>query len=115
MARLSKHLRTETTERQWHEPDRHAGCADSPCDDCHRFAGGLFCAECGEHLDHDTATDFCSLACAEAYEKAHPVTDPHEFCDDEPCQQCAEGRFERASMRYDAFTDTLLDIARGGR
>ena len=83
MARLSKHLRTETTERQRHEPDRH--------------------------------TDFCNLSCSEAYEKAHPVTDPHEFCDEDPCQACAEVRHEIASMRYDAFTDTLLDIARGGQ
>lgn len=115
MKRLSKHLRTEATEAQYHEPDRHADCQDTPCDDCHRFAGGLFCAQCSEHLDWDAATDFCCLACAEAYEKAHPVVDPHEFCDDEPCIDCAAGRFERESLRYDAFTDALIDIARGDR
>jgi hypothetical protein len=34
MPRLSKKLRTETTEEQFHAPDPHAGCEDEPCDEC---------------------------------------------------------------------------------
>ena len=108
MARLSKQLRTEVTERQYHEADPHLYCEDDPCDACHRFAGGLFCAECGEQLRGAPVNeDFCSAQCSVDYLAANPVVDAHENCDDEPCAECVEARADSHDRAFDELREGL--------